>query len=555
MPPNIVFAFADDWGRYASAYRPFERDNSINALIDTPNFDWVAREGVLFLNAFVPAPSCTPCRSSILSGQYFWQTGLGAILQGAVWDETIPTYPLILEVEGYHIGYTYKVWSPGRTMNAPYGGERTRYESAGRLYTSFSHVATEKAPGLGVDVAKQMLLDETRRNFDSFLEARPEGKPFCYWWGPTNTHRTWERGSGEALWGLDPDDLKGRLPEFLPDVHDIREDVCDYLGECLAVDAGLGVLIERLEAIGELDNTLVVVSGDHGIPGFPRAKCNLYDIGSEVALAARWPGRVPSGRVVEDFVNLMDLAPTFLDAAGVDIPDSMSARSLLPVLESDQSGQVEAERTSVVTGRERHNAISRQGNLPYPMRAIRTKDFLYVHNFEPDRWPVGDPRGLDDLQAEAPSWESLLASSRPAYTDMDGGPTKAWMIHHRADEDVQALFQIFFGKRPREELYDLRVDPDYMNSVTGNPDYEHVRKDLADRLMHILRENDDPRVVESPSRFEHGPYAGPLEGEDLRAETELVADQGLSVLIPLAGQPEPSPLRQAQGEPSTGRSS
>jgi len=168
------------------------------------------------------------------------------------------------------------------------------------------------------------------------------------------------------------------------------------------------------------------------------------------------------------------------------------------------------------------------------MRAIRTKDFLYIHNFEPDRWPVGDPRGLDDLQAEAPSWESLLASSRPAYTDMDGGPTKAWMIHHRADEDVQALFQIGFGKRPLEELYDLRVDPDYMNNVAGNPDYEHVRKALADRLMNVLRENDDPRVVESPSRFEHEPYAGPLEGEDLRAETERLAGLGLSPLIPLA---------------------
>ena len=434
MPPNILFAFADDWGRYASAYRRYEGEGSINELIDTPTFDRISREGALFLNGFVPAPSCTPCRSSILSGRYFWQTGLGAILQGAVWDETIPTYPLILEEAGYHIGYTYKVWSPGRNVNAPYGSDRTRYEGAGTQWGRFSHVVTERAPDLGVDGAKQMLLDEVRQNFDSFLEARPEGKPFCYWWGPTNTHRTWERGSGKAIWGLEPDDLEGRLPEFLPDVHDVREDVCDYLGECLAVDAGLEVLMERLEAIGELDNTLVVVSGDHGIPGFPRAKCNLYDIGCEVALAARWPGRIQPGRVVEDFVNLMDLAPTFLDAAGVDIPDSMSARSLLPVLESGRSGQVDAGRTSVVTGRERHVATSREGNLPYPMRAIRTGDFLYIRNFEPDRWPVGDPRDLDDLNAEAPSYEALWASSRIVFSDMDGGPTKAWLVHNRARE-------------------------------------------------------------------------------------------------------------------------
>jgi N-sulfoglucosamine sulfohydrolase len=510
MPPNIVFAFADDWGRYASAYRRFEGENSINALIDTPNFDRVAGEGALFLNGFVPAPSCTPCRSSILSGQYFWQTGLGAILQGARWDETIPTYPLILEEAGYHIGYTYKVWSPGRTMNAPYGGERTRYETTGNQYNRFSHVVTEKAGEMGIDGAKQMLLDETGRNFDSFLEARPDGSPFCYWWGPTNTHRSWERGSGKALWGLGPDDLKGRLPEFLPDVHDVREDVNDYLGECLAVDAGLGVLIERLEAAGELDNTLIVVSGDHGIPGFPRAKCNLYDIGCEVALAARWPGHIQPGRVIEDFVNLMDLAPTFLDVAGVDIPDSMSASSLLPVLESAEGGQVDGDRTWVVTGRERHVENAREGGLPYPMRAIRTEDFLYIHNFASDRWPVGDPNGLDDLNAEAPSWESIVATTRTVFPDMDGGPTKAWMIHHRADEYVQPLFQIAFGKRPQEELYDLRVDPDHMNNVADHPDYQSTRQDLADKLMSVLRENDDPRLVETPVRFEHAPYAGPV---------------------------------------------
>jgi N-sulfoglucosamine sulfohydrolase len=510
VKPNIVFAFADDWGRYASAYSKFEGENSLNTLIETPNFDRVAAEGVLFRNAFVPAPTCTPCRSAILSGQYFWQTGLGAILQGAVWDEEIPTYPLILEQEGYHIGYTYKVWTPGRAVNAPYGAERTRYEPAGNNFGRFSHFVTEKAPEMGIEGGKRALLDETRQNFDAFLEARPDGKPFCYWWGPTNTHRTWERGSGKALWGLEPDDLKGRLPAFLPDVPDVREDVCDYLGECLAVDAGLGVLLERLEAIGELDNTLLVVSGDHGIPGFPRAKCNLYDIGCEVALAARWPGRIQPGRVVEDFVNLMDLGPTFLDAAGVSIPDSMSAQSLIPVLESDKSGQVEDGRTFVVTGRERHAAAARQGNLPYPQRAIRTRDFLYIHNFAPDRWPIGDPCGLDDPHAAAPSFEELSSNTFAAYADMDASPTKAWMIHHRAEEDVQVLFQLGFGKRPKEELYDLRIDPHHMNNVADDPAYSDDQKTLAAKLMHILRENNDPRLVESPCRFEHEPFAGPL---------------------------------------------
>ena len=174
MQPNILFAFADDWGRYASAYQRIEGPNSLNQLIDTPNFDRIAREGALFTNAFVPAPSCTPCRSSILSGQYFWQTGLGAILSGAIWDESIPTYPLELEKAGYHIGYTYKVWSPGKAANAPYGAERTRYESAGTNYRGFSHWATRHADELGVEGAKRALLNETRDNFNAFLDARPQ---------------------------------------------------------------------------------------------------------------------------------------------------------------------------------------------------------------------------------------------------------------------------------------------------------------------------------------------------------------------------------------------
>jgi len=102
--PNILFCFADDWGRYASIYTNVETRPSINQVLKTPVIDRVAREGVLFKNAFVTAPSCTPCRSSLLSGQYFFRTGRGAILQGAAWDSSIPSYPLLLRDAGYHIG-------------------------------------------------------------------------------------------------------------------------------------------------------------------------------------------------------------------------------------------------------------------------------------------------------------------------------------------------------------------------------------------------------------------------------------------------------------------
>ncbi|MBS04946.1 MAG: sulfatase [Gammaproteobacteria bacterium] len=512
--PNIVFAFADDWGRYAGAYAQHEGAAGLNALIETPHFDRVAGEGALFLNALVPAPSCTPCRSSLLSGQYFWQTGLGAILMGAVWDESIPTFPLELERAGYTIGHTYKVWSPGKTMNAPMGGRRTSFETAGRDFNQFSHWVTKHADEVGgVDAAKALLFNESRENFRDFLSRRAVGAPFCYWWGPTNTHRTWERGSGKALWGIEPDDLTGRLPAFLPDVHEVREDAADYLGECLAVDHGLGILLEELEAEGELDNTLVVVSGDHGIPGMPRAKCNLYDIGCEVALAARWPGVIEPGRVIEDFVNLMDLGPTFCEAGGIKVPETMTGRSLMPVFESPESGQIDPARDFVVTGRERHVAAAREGMLPYPQRSIRVKDYIYIVNFEPDRWPMGDPKGIDDPGAELPSYEELAYNTMVAFYDLDASPTKAWMIHHREEDDVEPLYLLAFGKRPREELYDLRRDPDYMTNVAEDPAYAEIRAGLEARLLDTLREENDPRLMEQPCRFEFEPYAGKIPDE------------------------------------------
>ncbi len=503
--PNILFAFADDWGRYASAYADIDGAGSLNELLTTPNFDRVASEGVMFSNTYVTAPSCTPCRSSLLSGRYFWECGLGAILNGAVWDESIPTYPLLLEEAGYHIGHTYKVWSPGRTANAPYGAERTQYQTRNWM-ACFSQTATSLVPDMGVEGAKQKVYDEVSDSFEAFLNDRPDGVPFCYWWGPTNTHRKWQAGSGKNLWGLDPDELKGRLPDFLPDVHVVREDFCDYLGEAMAFDSGLGILLDRLEEMGELDNTLVVVSGDHGIPGMPRGKCNLYDIGCEVALAARLPGRIPEGRVIEDFVNIMDLAPTFLEAAGETPPDCMSGNSLMPLLESVKQGLIDQKRDFVVTGRERHVSTAREGNLPYPKRAIRTKDYLYIINFEPERWPMGDPRGLDDPNADPPSFEVLREETRVAYADLDASPTKAWMVHHRAENDIRPMYDLGFGKRSRFELYELGNDPDNVRNLAGSGEHSAAQVALHDKLMSVLRENNDPRVVEVPCRFEYPPF-------------------------------------------------
>ncbi|MEX0641391.1 MAG: sulfatase [Pirellulales bacterium] len=506
LRPNILFCFADDWGRHASIFSKIENRPSPNQVVKTPNIDQVARHGVLFPNAFVSAPSCTPCRSALLSGQYFFRTGRGAILRGAVWDDSIPSFPLLLKDAGYHIGETYKVWSPGTPEDAPFGAGAFAYEKAGGKVNKFSRNATKMvADGMTFDAARNKLLSEVRGNFDAFLAARKSGQPFCYWFGPRNVHRAWKQGSGTALWGIDPDSLCGKLPAFLPDVDEVREDFADYLGEVQAFDAEVGTLLARLEETGELENTIVVLTGDHGPPGFPGGKCNLYDFGVNVTLVVRWPGG-RGGRVVNDFVNLMDLAPTFLEVGGVKPPDVMTGRSLINVLESEQTGLVDPTRTWVVTGRERHVDVAREGNLPYPQRALRTSDFLYIRNFAPDRWPMGAPHAV--TTNEAPSASELARNTRIAFSDMDASPTKAWLVAHRNDPDGKWYYDRSFAKRPSEELYDLRNDTDQVKNVADNPAFDKTKLAMSEQLLKILTEAKDPRVTGDGETFDRPPFAG-----------------------------------------------
>jgi len=503
--PNILFVFADDWGRYASCYKGLDGRPTLNDVVKTPNVDRVAKEGVLFRNAFVNAPSCTPCRSSLFSGRYFFNCNQGAILQGAVWDESIQVYPLMLMDAGYTIGKSYKVWSPGTPADAPFGGQKYAWEKHGSLPQHFSINAVPMVKGgMSVLDARKKILDQVRGNFEDFLAAREKGKPWHYYFGPTTTHRIWVKGSGKLLWGIEPDSLKGKLPGFLPDVPEVREDVADYLGECQAVDAYVGVLLECLEKTGEAGKTVVVLSGDHGMPGVSSGKCNLYDMGVRIPLIIRMPG-AKGGRIIDDFVRLPDLAPTFLEIGGVVPPDNLYGRSLLPLLNSDKSGIIDKTRDWVITGRERHVATAREGNLPYPMRSLHTRDYVYIRNFEPDRWPMGSPGAV--TPDNTPEMNELENNTRIAFADMDASPTKAWLVQHRLDPKWQWYYEIAFGKRPAEELYDVRKDPDMLNNLAGEINFVAVKRELSDRLMQELTRARDPRVVENPPRFERPPFA------------------------------------------------
>lgn len=495
---NIVLLFADDLGRYASIYAD-PRQPSPNDIISTPVFDRVARDGARFDNAFVSVPSCTPSRAALNTGRHFFRNGSHAQLHYP-WVKTAPDpfakikgMPLTLRDGGYHIGLTYKLHMRPSII----GGKKNTYNKAGNRFNQFSQVVSKAK---NQDAAKQLLFDEVRNNFLSFLKKRDPGQAFFYSYNPTNTHRKWVRGSGKALWGIDPDQLEGRLPPFLPDTAVVREDFADYLGEAMAFDVSCGVILDEIEKLGELDNTLIVISGDHGIPGFPRGKCNVHDFGSRVLLAMRWPKHISKRRVVKTPVSLIDLAPTFLAAAGLKSVDDPNGENLLPALAA--GGSDTQLRGSAVIGREVHAHTARNDNQPYPVRALRTPDFLYVKNFKPERWPAGDPYQV--TADSEPSFAEICLETYACFADIDASPTKAWLVKHRRDADIEPLLEFAWNKRPAEELYELAKDPFQIHNLASDPAYAGIRNELRKQLMEELEANEDPRL--DGDSFDRPPY-------------------------------------------------
>jgi arylsulfatase A-like enzyme len=277
------------------------------------------------------------------------------------------------------------------------------------------------------------------------------------------------------------------VPPYLPDTPEIRSDILDYYFAVQRFDRDLGDLLQLLEASGKAANTLVVISGDNGWP-FPRGKANLYDAGTHQPLAIRWPARFKGGMTNDDFVNLADLAPTFLETAGLKPPPEMTGQSLLGLL----AGKRQPGREAVFVERERHANV-RKGDLSYPARAIRTKEFLYIRNFRPDRWPAGDP---EKYKAVGP------------FGDCDGSPSKEFMLEHRSEAPFAKLFHLAFDKRPAEELYDLAKDPYQLTNVAGDEGYRVMQKKLRVMLDDWLGSTGDPRVLHDDDRWDGYPYFG-----------------------------------------------
>jgi arylsulfatase A-like enzyme len=414
--------------------------------------DAIGRDGAVFLNAFCAAPSCTPSRASLLTGKYPHELEAGASLWGYL-PKKFSNYTRILESAGYHVGLSGKGWGPG---NFEAGG----YEEnpAGKNY----------------------------RDFASFFAAKPEGKPFSFWFGSRNPHRPYDAGSGQRS-GMNPGKVK--VPAWLPDVPEVRKDLLDYYFEIEEFDRELGQILDILRSAGELENTLIIITGDNGMP-FPRAKANLYDAGTKIPLIIGLKGKIRPGTIVEELVSLTDIAPTILEATGQTIPSGVRGKTLWPLLRNEKS----SDRHAVFVGRERHANV-RRFELGYPARAVRTKDFLYIRNYEPARWPSGDPE---------------LYHSVGPYGDTDDGPSKAYILEHRMDPALRPFFERAFAKRPADELYDLKNDPDQLKNVASDTKYKKELESFKKQLAEWQVATGDPRSAHGhPVIFDQYPYYGP----------------------------------------------
>jgi len=432
--PNVLFLIADDWSYPHAGILG-------DPQVQTPTFDFLAKEGALFHHAYTASPSCSPSRASILTGRYPHQNESGGNLW-SVFPGKFPTWVNGLENEGFACGKARKGWAPG---NYKKGG----YEDnpAGQHFESF----------------------------EAFYEQKEEDAPFSFWFGSSDPHRRYETNTGVKT-GMKADLVE--VPGFMPNVACVQNDILDYYFEVERFDRECGQIIRFLEEKGELDNTLIIMTSDNGMP-FPRAKANLYDYGTRMPLAMYWKGKIKAGTVVNDFVNFVDFAPTILGAAGVEIPETFSGKNLI-----SSAGNIEGKER-VFLERERHANV-RKGDLSYPMRAIRTHEFLYIRNFMPDRWPAGDPS---------------VHRSVGQYGDVDNSISKFLVMNMEGKEEGIDYFDLTFAKRPEEELYRVEDDPFQLYNLAEDPAFSRIKGELSKELQSWMRENGDIRATEPQSIY------------------------------------------------------
>jgi len=458
--PHILFALADDASHFGCTGHTW---------VHTPVIDRLAASGVRFSKMFSPNPKCAPSRACMLSGNYPWQAE-EACNHWCVFPDadTLPVYPDRLEQAGYHVGFTGKGWAPGDFQRKG----RTR-NPAGNAYQERTLIPPEGSAISDCDYAA---------NFSDFLEVRPEGSPFCFWYGCHEPHRTYALGEGQRA-GRSPTEIDTVSP-YWPDNEAVRNDMLDYAFEINWFDTQLGKMVEELERRGELENTLIIITSDNGCP-FPRVKGQMYDEDFRLPFVASWQGQISGGRVTDDLCSFIDLMPTYLELADLSIPEKLPGRSLLPLLVSSESGVIDSTRDRVFMGREQHD-LGREDDLGYPVRCIRTAEFLLSVNFEPDRWPAGNPE--------------------TGFPGCDSSPTKEKILVLNA-EGSSHFYNLAFGKRPRFELFDVRSDPYCLSNLADDPAHTQTLQSLFHSLMNELETSGDPRLTQ-PDYFDRMEYVG-----------------------------------------------
>lgn len=472
--PNILIAIADDHSYPHAGVYGFPE-------IQTPGFDYIAQNGVLFHNAFVAAPQCSPSRAAILTGKNIWELE-EAGTHASNFPSKFKVFTEVLEEQGYFVGYTGKPWGPG---NWQITGRKQN--PAGK---EFNHHKLTETLTEGIHPNNYI------KNFKDFFSQRAQGQPFVFWYGAYEPHRVYEYGTGLKA-GKSIEAVE--VPEFLPDTEVVRNDVLDYVLEIEYFDSHLEQMIQFLREKGELENTFIVVTADNGMP-FPYAKANLQEYGTHVPLAIAMP-HGEKGKVVNDPVGLIDLAPTLMDLVNLPTAMKTTGKSLMPILSQKEHP---IHREFVLTGRERHTH-ARPDNLGYPARAIRTQEYLYVYNFMPDRWPAGDPVPVNqenDKRNKMTGFKLLY----PGYHDVDPSPSKDVVM---AKEGGDAYFDWAFSKRSARQLYLIENDPYCTHNVAQLKEYNAVVEELHQKLMNALYIQGDPRVTGNPV-FDSYPRYSPM---------------------------------------------
>ena len=478
--PNILFCISDDQSYVHTGANG-------DPVVKTPAFDRVAREGILFTHAFCDAPTCGPSRSAILTGQPIWRLEEAGNIHSTL-PKKFLTYAELLKESGYATGFTGKGWSPGRLAA---GGRDAN--PAGKEFQK----RRLKPP------FKSMRNTDYAANFDDFLAQVKKDQPFCFWLGTSEPHRGFELGAGKRT-GKDPAEVI--VPKTFPDHPVVRSDILDYYVEIEHFDQMVARALRSLEKAVQLDNTIVVVTSDHGMP-FPRAKASLYDDGSRVPLAIRWlKGIKDSGRTMDSYMNLSSLAPTFLKAAGLQVPDMMIARSLMNVFSNPgtRSNRAYQDTSAAFIAMERHDGC-RKGGKGYPCRAIRTGQYLYIRNFEPTRWPAGNP-------------DREFCARYIPFGEVDSSPTKSLLMDNKDRPGFKRFYDLAFAKRPAEELYHVTKDPGQIVNLAGKPKYAETQKKLAARLHQHLVFTKDPRALGLDTPWDYYPYYGARRNKNWKVD-------------------------------------